>query len=149
MVDPRRSKMWNNIIGVLIALILVVWMFTDRKTFFGTMLAIASIYLTFSIVEVTGFPKGGPTFFGVIIALFGMGCVIFLWGIILMYTFGIGKIINIFLAITAWLSIYFEFITMNTGFLKVLLIYLTVAGIASMFVMDISLTEDDSSEPSS
>ena len=66
--------------------------------------------------------------------------------VIFSYTFGIGRGINIFLAVIMWFSVYFNFITIDGGLLngdllngdplKGLLIYLTVAGIASLFTHD-------------
>ena len=126
--------------GVLFGVSLIIYVFSTRQGFFGLVLGLASFFLIFTILSITGIliDEGGKLLSIVYMSILGVG--------IFSYTFGIGKVINIFLAVIMWLSVYFNFITIDGGLLngdllngdplKGLLIYLTVAGIASLFTLD-------------
>ncbi len=131
--------MLYNIIVGLSGVLLIIFVFSTRKGFFGLVLALASIFLAFTILRITGIPEGGGKLLPIVYMMI-------LFGVIFSYTFGIGKVINIFLAVIMWLSVYFNFITIEGNLLegnllegdplRGLLIYLTVAGIASIFTLD-------------
>jgi len=119
---------------------MIEYVFSTRKGFFGLVLGLASFFLFVTILRITGIiSEGGGKLLTIVYALI-------LLGVIFSYTLGIGRVINIFLAVIVWLSVYFNVITIDGDLLsgdplKGLLIYLTVTGIAAIFTLDINYKE--------
>ena len=127
--------------GLIIVLYLII---TSRKIFFGIILFGTSFYLGGNAILLMNIalPEATGKIGMIIMILINLLIIMVPTIPILLYTFTVGIFVNPILAIILWIAIYFQYIQIDTKVEELLQYYVTIAGVASIFVFDMRKEEE-------